>query len=188
MSRPAVYFCELCGEYVFATEHPSRCPACGALPELLVEALGETEVLGRDQEWSEAIVEGGERAIRQEVETANLYAHIAGTAQHPALRAAFKALQTVEARHARLLCAVFKLKRPRASMELALDDLTDLQRLDLVREREDSTIDLYGSQLPLTEGTPIHRVYRALMDIEADHNALAERLRTIVLAGGAPPH
>ena len=178
---PGVWFCELCGEVIFSLGPPSRCPSCGAWPQLLVEPLeGPPRILARGQSWPQQVIDGGERAIVQEIDTSELYSRVAVAAQHPLLRSCFRCLQRVEGRHAALLCAIFKVKRPSPALRPDLSSYSDAGLLALVREREDDTIGLYRSQLLLWQGTQLETVYRALMDIEADHNALAERLKGLV--------
>ncbi|MFH1468245.1 MAG: hypothetical protein ABIO70_27910 [Pseudomonadota bacterium] len=174
---PGVWFCALCGEVVFSAGPPTRCPACGAWPALLEEPRAEPRVLARDREWSDEVVAGGLRAIQQEIDTAELYSRVAATAAHPLLRNAFRSLQRIEGRHATLLASVFTVRRAAPTLRPDLSALTDAQRLDLVKAREDDTIDLYASQLPLVEGSELATVYRALMQVEEDHNALIARLR-----------
>jgi rubrerythrin len=177
---PGVWFCALCGEVVFSVGPPSRCPACGAWPALLTEAQSEARALASGRDWSDAVVAGGLSAIQQEMDTAELYSRVATTARSPWLRAAFRALQRIEGRHAALLASIFRVRRTTPTLRPDLAGLTDAARLDLVKAREDDTIGLYGSQLPLVAGTDLETVYRALMEVERDHNALIARLWTAI--------
>ncbi len=182
-AQPGVWFCELCGEAVFSIGKPSRCPACGAWPQLMVEPMETPRVLARGQQWSPAILEGGRSLIVQEMDTSELYSRVSASSDHPLLRSTFRALQRIEGRHATLLCAVFRTKRPGPTLRPDLTALSDLERLEMVRPREDETIGLYRAQIELCRGTELETVYQALMDIEEDHNALSDRLMALLGRG-----
>ncbi len=173
---PGVWFCELCGEAVFSLGAPSRCPACGAWPELLVEPDGSHRVLARDQDYPPEVVAGAERMIVQEMDTSELYSRVQASASHPLLRVTFRSLQRIEGRHATLLCAIFRTKRPAPTLRPDLSALADRELLELIRPREDETIGMYEQEVERVRGTELARVYQALIDIEQDHNALSERL------------
>jgi rubrerythrin len=175
-AQPGVWFCELCGEAVFSVGKPSRCPACGALPALLVEPMEPPVVLARDQAYGDEVQRGGERMIMQELNTSELYSRVQASASHPLLRVTFRSLQRIEGRHATLLCAIFRKKRPAPTLRPDLGALTDAELIELVRPREDETIEMYRAEIAKVPGTELARVYQALIDIEEDHNALSERL------------
>lgn len=175
-AHPGVWFCELCGEAVFSVGKPSRCPACGAWPALLVEPMAEPRVLARDQDYSPEVSAGAQRMIVQEMDTAELYSRVSAQASHPLLRSTFRALQRIEGRHAALLCAIFRTRRPAPTLMPDLSNLTDRELLELVRPREDETIGMYEQEIARVLGTELATVYQALIDIEQDHNALSERL------------
>jgi len=179
-SLPSVWFCALCGELVFSAGPPSRCPACGAGPSLLLEPQGEPRILAWGAAWTDEVAAGGLHAIQQEIDTAELYSRVAATSEHTSLRAAFRCLQRIEGRHATLLASLFKVRRAAPTLRPDLGGLTDAQRLDLVQAREDDTIGLYQRQLPLVAGTELETVFRGLIDVEADHNALIARLRAAI--------
>lgn len=178
-SLPGVWTCRLCGEVIFSLGCPSRCPACGALPHLLVEPLAPVAILGRDQEVPGDLVEAGRRVIVQESDTAELYSRIAAAARHPWLKDTFRALQRVEARHAGLLAVAFRVKREPPTLRPDLEGCSEHQLLDLVRARETDTIDLYRSLLLAAAGTDLEIIFRSLMDVEEDHNRVVERLAPV---------
>jgi rubrerythrin len=173
---PGVWFCELCGEAVFSIGRPCRCPACGAWPELMVEPDGAHHVLARDREYPPEVIEGAQRMIMQELNTSELYSRVQASASHPLLRVTFRSLQRIEGRHATLLCAIFREKRPAPTLRPDLSALRDRELLELVRPREDETIEMYQQEIAMVPGTELAKVYQALIDIEQDHNALSERL------------
>ena len=180
-----VWSCALCGELVYSLGPPTRCPACGALPGLLRGPGGELRPLGRELSWPETLQEGGRRAIQQELDTAELYSRVAAAAQHPLLARSFRALQRIESRHATLLCTIFLQKRPAPTLRPDLQGQHDRALLALVRAREDDTIGLYQAQLPGCAGTELEQVYRGLIAVEEDHNALVAQLVAVV--GGEAP-
>lgn len=170
------WFCPLCGEVVVSDGAPGRCPACGLHRDSMEPVTGPQRVLGRGTPLSEATRAGLRRALRQEVETAELYARVSSSATAPAIRAAFRALQRVEARHALILAAILREKRPGALEHPDLSGHTDAELLDLVEVREDDTIALYQALLPGVEA-PLRPVLTALIAVEEDHNTLAASLR-----------
>ena len=173
---PGVWFCELCGEVVFSMGKPSRCPACGAWPDLMVEPMETPRVLARGQTWSPEVIDGAERMMVQEMDTSELYSRVAASATHPLLRTTFRSLQRIEGRHAALLSAVFGIKRPAPTLRPDLSALSDRELLELIRPREDETIGMYQGEIDRVRGTELAIVYQALIDIEQDHNALSTRL------------
>ena len=175
-AQPGVWFCELCGEAVFSLGKPHRCPACGAWPELMVEPIEPPRVLARDQEYAPEVVAGAQRMILQEMDTSELYSRVQASATAPLLRVTFRSLQRIEARHATLLCAIFKLKRPAPTLRPDLSALSDRELIEMIRPREDETIVMYQEEIAKVPGTELARVYQALIDIEEDHNALSARL------------
>jgi len=175
-AQPGVWFCELCGEAVFSMGKPSRCPACGAWPQLMVEPTKPPTVLARGQTYSPEVIAGAQRMIVQEMDTSEIYSRVQASAEHPLLRVTFRSLQRIEGRHATLLCAIFGLKRPAPTQRPDLSALTDRELLELIRPREDETIVMYQQEIAHVEGTELARVYQALIDIEEDHNALSARL------------
>ncbi len=176
---PGVWFCELCGEAVFSLGKPSRCPACGAWPELMVEPDGTHHVLARGQSYPPEVVAGAQRMIVQEMDTAELYSRVQASASDPLLRVTFRSLQRIEGRHATLLCAIFKTKRPVPTLRPDLSALSDLELIQMIRPREDETIDMYREEIAKVPDTELARVYQALIDIEEDHNALSARLLSL---------
>jgi rubrerythrin len=174
--QPGVWFCELCGEAVFSLGAPQRCPACGAWPDLMVEPHEPPRVLGRGQVYSPEVIAGAQRMIIQEMDTSELYSRVQASASAPLLRVTFRSLQRIEGRHATLLCAIFKLKRPAPTLRPDLSALSDRELIELIRPREDETIGMYQEENAKVPGTELARVYQALIDIEEDHNALSARL------------
>jgi rubrerythrin len=178
--KPGVWFCELCGEAVFSVGPPARCPACGAWPDLMVLPEVEPRVLARGVDYPPEVVAGGERMILQELNTSELYSRVQAASTHPLLRVTFRSLQRIEGRHATLLCAVFGKRRPAPTLRPDLSALNDAELIDLIRPREDETIEMYRQEIERVPGTELARVYQALIDIEQDHNELSEQLALIV--------
>ncbi len=174
--QPGVWFCELCGEAVFSLGKPARCPACGAWPQLMVQPTAPPRVLARDQVYDPEVVSGAQRMIVQELDTSELYSRVQASATAPLLRVTFRSLQRIEGRHATLLCAIFKLKRPAPTLRPDLSALSDRELIELIRPREDETIVMYQQEIAKVPGTELATVYQALIDIEQDHNALSARL------------
>lgn len=175
---PGVWSCRLCGEAVFSVGAPARCPACGALPDLLVEPEEPLRILGRGVPLPDAWKEAGARAVRQEVDTSELYSRVAMASPLPRFRTTFRALSKVEGRHATLLSALFQVQRPPPELRPDLSGVPEVALLDMVEAREDDTIRLYEELVRLTAGTDVAEVFRALIAIEADHNDLAAVLRS----------
>lgn len=182
---PGVWLCRVCGEVIFSAGQPTRCPACGAFQRFLVEPGGLEGILARDQGLPPALEAGARRILDQEVDTAELYSRVAACSRHPLFRETFRALQRIEARHAGLLAAAFKLRKGISSYQPDLSGKTEKQLLEAVRARESGTIAIYESLLPSVAGTELEVVFRALIEIESDHNALADRLEP--LADTWPP-
>ena len=176
---PGVWLCRVCGEVVFSAGQPTRCPACGAFSRFLVEAGGDERILGRDTPVPEALAEGARRILDQENDTAELYSCVAAVSRHPRFKTTFRALQRIEARHAGLLAAAFRMKRGISTLRPALDGLTEKELLVAVRARESGTIGIYEALLPDVAGTDFEVLFRALMEIEDDHNLMADRLEPL---------
>ena len=177
--QPGVWFCELCGEAVFSLGKPSRCPACGAWPGLLVEPTEPPRVLARDQVYSPEVIAGAERMIIQEMDTSELYSRVQASATAPLLRVTFRSLQRIEGRHAALLCAIFEIRRPVSTLRPDLSALSDRELIEMIRPREDESIEMYQQEIARVPGTELATVYQALIDIEEDHNALSARLLSL---------
>jgi len=178
-SQVHIWYCSICGEIIYSLSQPSRCPACGAHPYLLSVPLTEPHILGRGVEVSPALAAGGYQALVQETDTSELYSRIMVAARHPLLREAFRSLARIEGRHAALLAAAFKVKRPQPTLMPDLSTATHRQMLDMVRAREDDTIVLYQRLMDLGAGGEFSSIFQALIEIETDHNEFVTGLADI---------
>lgn len=162
--------CVICGDPYVGANPPNNCPFCGAHQEFIVEARDAAvnfAVPLTDRDRANA-----EHAIQVEVSNATFYLCAAGKTDDPECRLLFKALGKIEAEHAAIWKKILRLPTVPAGNDSCHAE--SAKNLNESHDRESRAIAFYKRAAEESDHERLKQIFKALVDIEADHLHLSE--------------
>lgn len=163
--------CLICGETYLGTEVPSRCPFCGAHPDLMVESseypMDINEMVPTDVEVADI-----HHAIALETRNARYYLGMSARDKNSQLSSAYKRLGKIENEHCDVFCKLLRIPMP-ADITSPLDtgaDWCEDIKFSLHAEMEASAF--YAEAAARATTPRVKQVFEAVSAVERDHIAL----------------
>jgi rubrerythrin len=165
--------CQFCGGPVKSVERPGSCPWCGAHEDYMVLHEAYVDRLNKIEDLT--LVSRNNLLATLELEIDNIQFYNCASKKTEDELDTFKKLSLNETMHAMVVCKALGIPRPAIEdSDLCYDDFRD--NLVEAHGSEHRAIAKYSRFLAEATEPKVVEIFSALLEIESDHLAMAERL------------